>query len=202
MTDSEMLDPIRAARQISSFAVLRERVFPMLKPLALLATVRERSLPMLVYRPLLADLMITYVIDEAGSLAYINENHLERWGIADHELHAQAMTNLEARTADRGSYTVAGEGAQRLIVFNAQDGFDATRLLLSGLLAQIRPQFPGKMVIGIPNRDFLIAFSDADRNILANVAIQIQRDAAERDHGLTDQLFTLANGEVREYEWE
>lgn len=202
MTDSEMLDPIRAARQVSSFAALRERVFPMLKPLLLLNTVRERKLPMLVYRPLLADLMITYVIDEAGSLAYINENHLERWGIAEHELHAQALTNLQTRTAERGSYTATGSGAQRLIVFNAQDGFDATRLLLSGLLAQIQPQFPGAMVIGIPNRDFLIAFSDADRTILANVAVQIQRDAAERDHGLTDQLFTLVNGEVREYEWE
>lgn len=202
MTDSEMLDPIRAARQVSSFADLRERVFPMLKPIALLATVRERNLPMLVYRPFLAELIITYVIDERGSLAYINENHLERWKIAQHELDEPAMTNLQARTDDRGSYTVVGEGAQRLIIFNTQDGFDATRLLLSGMLAEIRPQFPGALVVGIPNRDFLIAFSDADRGILANVAAQIQRDAAERDHGLTDQLFTLANGEVREYEWE
>lgn len=200
--DSDALDPIQAARQVSSFAELRERVFPMLKPLVLLATVRERKLPMLVYRPFLADLMITYVIDEAGSLAYINENHLERWEIAEHELHTQAMANLQARTAERGSYTATGAGAQRLVVFNAQDGFDSTRLLLGGLLAQIQRQFPGRMVIGVPNRDFLVAFSDADRSILANVAAQIQRDAAERDHGLTDQLFTLANGEVREYEWE
>jgi uncharacterized protein YtpQ (UPF0354 family) len=193
---------LKEARQISSFSELRERVFPMLKPILLLATVRERELPMIVYRPFLADLIITYVIDEPGRLAYINENHLERWDIAAHELHEQAMINLQARTAERGSYTVTGEGAQRLVVFNTQDGFDATRLLLTTMLDEIRPQFPGTMVIGIPNRDFLIAFSDADRTILANVALQIQRDAAERDHGLTDQLFTLSNGEVREYEWE
>jgi hypothetical protein len=61
---------------------LRERIFPMLKPINLLVFVRERNLPMLVYRPFLADLMITYVVDEARSVAYINEQHLERWGVA------------------------------------------------------------------------------------------------------------------------
>lgn len=191
-----------SARAISSFDQLRERVYPMLKPIALLVRVREGKLPMIVYRPFLADLMITYVIEEPSSLAYINEQHLERWGLAEHELHEQAMANLRRRTAERGEQTITGEGAQRLIIFNAQDGFDATRLLLPDQIEGYRRQLPGSMVIGIPNRDFLIIFSDADRTILTAVAHQIQREAAEKAHGLTDQLFTITGGQVREYEWE
>lgn len=191
-----------AARAITSFDDLRDRVYPMLKPLALLVTVRERKLPMIVYRPFLADLLIAYVIDEPTSVAYITEQHLDRWQISQHELHEQAIANLKRRTEERGNYTVAGEGAQRLIVCNTQDGYDATRLLLPGLLAGWRDQFPGQMVIGVPNRDFLVVFSDADRQILASVAHQVQLDSAQREHGLTDQLFTLVNGEVREYMWE
>ncbi len=191
-----------SARQITSFAELRERVYPMLKPLTLLATVRDRKLPMLIYRPFLADLMICYVIDEPGSVAYINEQHIERWQIGEHELHEQAIANLRRRTDERGTFTIAGEGAQRLIVANTQDGFDATRLLLVPLLATWRPQFPGSMVIGIPNRDFLIAFSDTDSTILSNVAQQVQFDATERENGLTDQLFTFVDGQIREYMWE
>lgn len=191
-----------AARAITSFDELRDRVYPMLKPLALLVTIRERKLPMIVYRPFLADLMIAYVIDEPTSIAYITEPHLDRWQISQHELHEQAIANLRRRTEARGNFTVAGEGAQHLIVWNSQDGYDATRLLLPDLLAGWRDQFPGQMVIGVPNRDFLIVFSDADRQILANVAHQVQLDAAQREHGLTDQLFTLVNGEVREYMWE
>jgi uncharacterized protein YtpQ (UPF0354 family) len=189
-------------RSTTNFEELRERVFPMLKPLSLLATVRERKLPMLVYRPFLADLMIAYVIDEPNQVAYINEQHLERWGIAEHELHEQALQNLRRRTDERGNYTAAGTGEQRLIIFNTQDGFDATRLLLPSLLERWRPEFSGRMVIGVPNRDFLILFSDSDSTILANLAHQIQMDATNREHGLTDQLFTLADGQVREYEWE
>jgi uncharacterized protein YtpQ (UPF0354 family) len=189
-------------RTITSFEALHERVFPMLKPLSLLATVRERKLPMLVYRPFLADLMIAYVIDEPNQVAYINEQHLERWEIAEHELHAQAIANLRRRTDERTNYTVTGSGEQRLIIFHSQDGFDATRLLLPSLLERWRPEFSGNMVIGVPNRDFLILFSDSDDTIFANLAHQIQMDAANLDHGLTDQLFTLIDGQVREYEWE
>lgn len=189
-------------RSIADFERLRERVFPMLKPLSLLATVRERKLPMLVYRPFLADLMIAYVIDEPGRVAYINEQHLERWQIAEHELHEQAIENLRRRTEEQGNYTVTGAGDQRLIIFNSQDGFDATRLLLPALLERWRPEFSGSMVIGVPNRDFLILFTDSDSTIFANLAHQIQMDSANREHGLTDQLFTLVDGQVREYEWE
>lgn len=191
-----------STRAITSFDELRERVFPMLKPITLLVQVREHKLPMIVYRPFLADLIITYVIDEPSSVAYINENHLERWQIGEHELHAQAMENLQRRTVERGSYTVTGEGPQRLIIFNTRDGFDATRLLLPGLLERWRAEFPGHMVIGVPNRDFLIIFSDEDEVIFTSVAHQIQRDAAEREYGLTDQLFSLEHGQVREYAWE
>lgn len=189
-------------RSASSFADLRERIFPMLKPIMLLATVRERKVPMLVYRPFLADLIITYVIDEAESVVFINEDHLERWDTTEHEVHTQALANLHNRTRTSVDYATAGTGAQRLFIFNSQDGYDATRILLPDILDQWRRQIPGNLVIGIPNRDFLIAFSDADRTVLANVAQQVQADSVQRAYGLTDRLFTLINGEIREYDWD
>jgi uncharacterized protein YtpQ (UPF0354 family) len=191
-----------APRTATAFAELSERIYPMLKPISLLVTIRERNLPMIVYRHFLADLIITYVIEEPSSVAYINEQHLERWGQSEHELHERAMANLRRRTGERGSHTVAGAGQQRLVILDAQDGFDATRLLMPDLITSLAGDIPGDPVVGIPNRDFLIIFSDADRTILTAVAHQIQREAAERAHGLTDQLFTIKGGEVREYEWE
>jgi uncharacterized protein YtpQ (UPF0354 family) len=191
-----------AARTTTAYQDLRERVYPMLKPITILLTIRERNLPMIVYRPFLADLIIAYVIEEPTSVAYISEQHLERWGVQEHDLHEQAMANLRQRTAERGSHTVAGSDQQRLVILNAQDGFDATRLLLPDVIKGLAGDMPGTIVIGIPNRDFLIIFSDSDRTILTAVAHQIQRESAERAHGLTDQLFTIERGQVREYEWE
>ena len=84
----------------------------------------------------------------------------------------------------------------------SSDGYDATRLLLSDVLVTWAHTLPGHLVIGIPNRDFLIGFSDANPDILERIAQQVQSDVAGREYGLTDQLFTLEAGEVREYVWE
>jgi hypothetical protein len=70
------------------------------------------------------------------------------------------------------------------------------------VLADWARELPGHLVIGIPNRDFLIAFSDANPEILRGVAHQVQADAAQREYGLTEQLFTLADGVIKEYAWE
>lgn len=189
-------------RSTSTYAALRERIYPMLKPIALLDEVRKRQLPLLLYRPFLADLMIAYVIDEADSVAFINEDHLAKWEVAEHSIHTQALDNLRQRTLHATDYTTVGTGAQRLFIFSSQDGYDATRILLPDVLDRWRAQLPGRMVIGIPNRDFLIAFSDLDRTTLTSMARQIKRDSIQRSYGLTDQLFTLINGEIRVYELE
>jgi uncharacterized protein YtpQ (UPF0354 family) len=189
-------------RTASDYPELADQIYPMLKPLAMLAEVRERSLPMLAYREFLDDLIVAYVIDEERSVSYINENHLERWEINVPDLHERAIENLRSRTEEHVRYTTVGEGEQRLFIFNSGDGYDATRLLLSDVLAEWARQLPGNLVIGVPNRDFLIAFSDADPEILRAVAAQVQSDAVQREYGLTEQLFTLEGGAVKMYRWE
>jgi uncharacterized protein YtpQ (UPF0354 family) len=201
-TFAKTLLGIHPDRSTSNYAELSSQIYPLLKPIILLSEVRERKLPMLAYREFLADLMIAYVIDEEHSFAYINEDHLERWNISVQDLHEQALANLRRRTDDRVKYTTVGEGEQRLFIFNSGDGYDATRLLLADVLAAWSRELPGHLVVGIPNRDFLIAFSDANSEILRAVAAQVQSDAVQREYGLTEQLFTLADGVIKEYAWE
>jgi uncharacterized protein YtpQ (UPF0354 family) len=185
----------------TDFESLADRVSLMLKPIELLVEVRTRNLPMLVYREFLANLMIVYTIDEEHSVAFINEDHLDRWGIGEQDLHARALVNLQRQTGE-ARFTTTGHGEQRMFVFNSGDGYDATRLLLTDMLTRWAKVVPGHLVIGIPNRDFLIAFSDANPDILRAIAHQVQLDSVQQAYGLTDQLFTLDKGQVREYEWE
>jgi uncharacterized protein YtpQ (UPF0354 family) len=189
-------------RAVSDYDTLSERIYPMLKPISMLADVTERKLPMLVFEQFLADLIITYVIDEPKSVVFINENHLERWQVNQRDIHAQALANLRRRTVEERDYTVAGSGDQQLFIWNTGDGYDATRLLLSDVLAKWQTQIGGNLVIGIPNRDFLIAFSDNDRSVVENIARQLQHDARTQPYPLTDRLFTVLQGQVREYDWE
>jgi hypothetical protein len=52
------------------------------------------------------------------------------------------------------------------------------------------------MLLGVPNRDFLIAFSDRDPEQVAAITQQIRRDAAQREGGLTAELLMWRNGRV------
>lgn len=192
---------IPAVREARDFAVVAAQVRPMLKPVALLLDVRERGVPLPVYREFMADLIITYVIHETNRAAYITDDHLRRWGINAAQLHARAVQNLQ-RVTDGVQSVTSGVGDQRLFMFNSGDGYDATRLLLTDVLAGWAAKVPGNLVVGVPERDFLIAFSDANQDILRAISAQIAADAVSKAHGLTEQLFTLARGTISVYEWE
>ncbi len=197
-TLSEALVDLPPDRSEDDPSVLLLRVMPMVKPMALLSHLREQKLPMLAYRPLVGELMVTYVIDEGQSVAFLNEMHLQRWGIGEPMLWSRAVGNLRAKSAELQP-RVLGSGASRLLIMNAGDGYDATRLLLPELFSDFAARTPGRTVIGVPNRDFLIAFSDADRGIFNQVRTQIETDARAQEHPLTDQLLTYRDGELRLY---
>jgi uncharacterized protein YtpQ (UPF0354 family) len=185
-------------RSESDTAVLLERVMPMLKPLALLNEVRAEGLPLLVYRPLVGDLMVTYVVDEGESVAYLNEGHLQRWGVSEDVLWARSLANLRARTRGVRPQRI-GSGAGSLLLLNGGDGYDAARLLLPEIFATFAATVPGNLVIGVPSRDFLLAFSDRDRRIFEQIKTQIETDARVQAHPLTEQLFTYQNGALARY---
>jgi uncharacterized protein YtpQ (UPF0354 family) len=181
---------------------LEDRIYPMIKPLAMLAEVAERNLPQLVYRPFMADLIVCYVIDEPESVAFVNEEHLKTWGVLETTLYTRAVDNLRIKTLKPGTAQVYGEGAEMLFIYAVLDGYDAARILLTEIMTEWDAIVPGRLVIGIPNRDFLVGFSDANPAILQRMALQIAQDATQRDYGLTDQLWTVVEGRLVPYEYD
>ncbi|GAA5526949.1 DUF1444 family protein [Herpetosiphon gulosus] len=181
---------------------LEDRVYPMIKPASMLLEVAERNLPQLVYRPFLADLIVCYVIDEPESVAYINEEHLKTWGVLETTIYTKAVDNLRTKTLKPGMAQVVGEGNQMLFIYSTSDGYDAARILLTDVLSEWADLLPGNLVLGIPNRDFLIGFSDANPEILQRIAMQIAQDAYKLDYGLSDQLWTIKQGQILIYEYD
>jgi hypothetical protein len=178
--------------------LLLDRVLPMLKPLALLSELRTQKLPLVVYRPLVGELMITYVIDEGQSVVFLNEGHLAKWGVTEAVLYRHALGNLRAKrwTPYPG---VIGSGKAALLILNGRDGYDATRLLLPELFADFVAGMPGTVVFGVPNRDFLIAFCDADPRVFNQVRTQIEVDVRTQPHPLTEHLLTFVDGQLQLY---
>ena len=179
-----------------------ESLLPMLNRAELLEQTQRQDAPPLAHRPFVAGLIITYVFDFPDYRAYVNENILAQMMAGPETtfdmIHEYALENLRLRTTS-DNYETHGLRDKTMVVCETRDGYAATRVLLPDLMATWAERIPGRMLIGVPNRDFLIAFSDRDRAHVAAIAGQVRRDAAKRDHPLCADLLLWQNGRIREY---
>lgn len=179
-----------------------ESLLPMLNRPELLKLAQQKEAKPLAHRPFVAGLIITYVFDFSDYRAYVNEDILAQMMAGPETtfdmIHEYALENLRRRTTSR-DYQAHGLYDQTMVVCETRDGYAATRVLLPELMDTWAGRIPGRMLIGIPNRDFLIAFSDRDPAHVAAIARQVRRDAAERDHPLSADLLLWKDGRIREY---
>ncbi len=182
-----------------------ESLLPLLNRPELLEYVQRKDAPPPVHRPFVAGLIVTYVFDFPHHRAYVNENILAQMMAGPETtfdmIHEYALENLRLRTTS-DVYHTHGLRDKTMVVCDTHDGYAASRALLPDLMATWAERIPGRMLIGIPNRDFLIAFSDRDPAHVAAIARQVRRDAAERDHPLCADLLLWKDGRVREYRRE
>jgi hypothetical protein len=173
---------------------VRERIFPMLKAASFLdaasAAVAEPD-KQPVYRPWEADLVITLVLDTPSNVTYLRECDLTRWGTDFDALLALAYDNLEAES--EGLPLKMGRPPEEnknsaFIVIDSGDGYDATRILLPRQRAFLSEYLGPEYLIGIPNRDFLIAFTF---DLAKQFGPIIREDAQQRQYPLSGQILLV-----------
>ena len=141
---------------------------------------------------------MTLVLDYPQSVRYVRDSEVAASGKEFDDLLEIALANLYERT--RGEvYEVGDEQTGKLFVLATQDGYDATRILLSPLLERLAGRISGELVVGIPNRDFFIAFGNANPLLVGQVGQQIKCDTQARQYPLTETLFTFRNGVLEIY---
>ena len=176
-----------------------ERLMPLLKPRDLLAAVAKSKVEAIAWRPFITDdLIVALVLDFPQSVRYVRASEVARAGKDFDDLLDLALANLLERTQGE-VYALGDEQTGHMFVMATQDGYDATRILLSPLLARLAQQVRGDLIIGIPNRDFFIAFGNANPLLVGQIGQQVKHDAQSRTYPLTDTLFTFRDGELEVY---
>ncbi len=145
----------------------------------------------LVRSPFAAGLTITFVIDLGHRVAFIDHKRLEKWGVAQKEVREIAYANLErlsadlkldVRRPDRGLGLYAG--------LETSDSYAAARLVLPGFRSRLVSLLGEPAYVGIPHRDFLIAWS-ADFDAMPQMIRMIAKDFRDSPYALTDQIFAV-----------
>jgi len=196
------LTRIHAAPAPATATELRTQLLPMLNQRGRLPSLQPPGLPAPFHRAFPGNLVVTYVFDQPETMAYINPRLLETLGAAGlgvDELHGLAVENLRKRTGPKG-YEVHGIGDQRMIISQELDGYTACRVLLPELLDAWASKVNGRLLVGIPNRDFLIGFGDRDPQHVAAMTRQVRIDAAKMPRPLTSSLLVWQEGQLRQFQ--
>ncbi len=151
----------------------------------------------LVHRPFVPGLVIAYAVDEAERFSYVLSNRLDEWKIDRAELDRIAVDNLDAAIADEPiEVSMGGEGRGGYTAILDRGGYGAARILCPRFRARLAEKLGPRLLVGIPNRDFLVAWTP-DFAKGRRFAEQVEKDFGRQPHPLTPNLLIMDGDGVR-----
>lgn len=136
------------------------------------------------------NLVLYLAIDWEHMIEHVTQLHLQRWGVTIEDVLAVALTNLYYVPVAAPVPLPAPDGTLGALVFNSNDGYDATRLILPEFRKSLCQGLGTDVCfVGIPYRDFLIAF--VPHGYAGRYIQNIQLDVTRMRHPLTPEIFAV-----------
>jgi len=146
--------------------------------------------------PLLDQVVVSVVIDSPHGYAYVRNEDLAKWNMSLFDLYEIACENL--KQASEGIEISFIDGPPSLIVLQTQDGYDAARVLLPEFRQFAAKRLGTPFFAAIPNRDFLIMWSQTDdTSFHEHIKNQVRIDATSQSHPLTSTILVVTEEKIR-----
>ena len=153
------------------WSVASARVYPLLRPVGLTGTpigdadratlgahaTATHAQPVIDAGP--EGLPIVFAMAADGFDIIINGDHLLSWDVDGSTVRATAFANL-ARWSEAAGWSEEADGQRRLISSASGDGWDASRILLADVRAQLSDKLReggARVLVGLPERHLLVA---------------------------------------------
>ncbi len=188
---------VRTAGKTADFSAYRTRILPQIIPNSLLEFCYAHGRE-LVALPFAGELAIAFVLDEDERYSYITIQTQRTWAVSGVDMFSAALTNLR-RLSEGLVWKQINSGPRSYFLCETFDGYDASRMLLPRELAHIAGRVVGNLIVGIPHRDYMVAFGDSDLAFVTEMSESVQNDFLHGTYPITPQLFTLEDGQVVPY---
>ncbi len=173
-----------------AFAGARPHLMPMLKPDSWAENASgDKNLPHIPFAP---GLSLCFVIDQPDQVVYVNAEHLKRWDVPLERIEEVSLDNLAERSKGMQLALMQDdEGNTAGVVLATNDGYDAARFCLPDLRDRVAELLGDEYYVGVPNRDFLIAFTLRDQESAVTIARQIRADYQRMNYPLSPETFLV-----------
>lgn len=187
------------AKPLGAFDDVSGLICPVVKPWGF---ARETQIPLLRRSLVDKELELMIAVDTGRTLRFISAEDLSRWeGISEDDVFFYARENLVAQAGEIEVQALQGpDGQPKAVIISTHDSHDAARLTLPNFYERIAAVLGEELLVGVPNRDFLIVLSTDDPELVANVSAQVAKDAQTQPYAISGKLFRLTKDGLAPYE--
>lgn len=181
--------------KLGTFEEVRGTIYPVVRSWGY---GRETNVPVLRRTIVDGELELLAALDTGRTLRFIAKSDLENWeGVSEEDVFFFARENLLALAEDLQLQTLADpDGTPKAVIVATGDSYDASRLVLPTLYEKLAEVIGPNLLVGVPNRDFMIILNADDEELVTNVAAQVKADAQQRPYPINGKLFKLTKDGV------
>lgn len=178
------------AEKLGPFEDIRGLIYPIVRAAGY---GQETKVPVLRRTILKDELELFAAVDTGRTLRMVSENDLADWeGVDAEEVFFYARENLQALAQEMELQALAGpDGEPRAIIIAQGDSYDASRLMLPELYSKLSEVLGKNLLVGVPNRDFMIVLTADDAELVENVGNQVKIDSETRPYPISGKLYKL-----------
>lgn len=188
-----LFDDEALATAAMPWSLARARVMPRIQPDSIFDHLAPEQV---AHLPYVNDTSIVYVLDMPQMTVSITTEQMLRWGVDVEELDQIARENLRRYAPELNFRVVTTDDGGRAMILTEQDGYDASRLLLTGLFLDLAPRLGGDFFVATPSRDMLLAMSTAPEPFISKLQGRIDIDFARLPYPITNRLFYVTRDGV------
>lgn len=175
------------------FELARDRIMPRIQPVTIFEHLNRE---LVAHVPFVNDTVIVFVIDLPHMTVSVTTEQVIRWGLTPDDLEPLARGNLERYQPSLHVRLIESKDGGRAAIVSEQDGYDAARLLLSGLFHRLAPQLGGDFLVAAPSRDMFVALSPEPEEFVDRLRKRVESDYRRLPYPITSDLFYVTRDGV------
>jgi uncharacterized protein YtpQ (UPF0354 family) len=175
------------------FDFARPRIMPRIQPESIFNHLAREQV---AHVPYVNGTVIVLVTDLPNMTVSITTEQAIRWGVCADELEQIARRNLDEYTPELDIQIVESKEGGKAAIMSQQDGYDAARLLMTGLYEKLGQQLGGDFLVGLPARDMFVALSPNPTPFVDRLAQRIGQDYRRLPYPISPDFFYVTRDGV------
>jgi hypothetical protein len=182
-----------AALGTTNFDLVRARIMPRIQPESIFNHLCREQV---AHVPFVNGTVVVFVIDMPQMTVSVTTEQMVRWRVNADELDELARENLCAHTSELNLQLVTSKEGGKAVIVAEQDGYDAARLLLTGLFERLAPRLGGDFLVATPARDMFVALSPRPAPFVSRLAGRVSEDFRRLPYPITPDFFYVTRDGV------